>query len=495
MEKSEAQSRMPKWLSCLLCSLRRLAGLKLPLRSFFEGGLYPLIVAALVAIGHITGAEFYLNIVILLMAGLALVVCESTLSLIVPMVTFIFQVPLKHSPGYPTFSTYYFDGVKIAVVIILALFIFGLLIYRFARLARRKLTASSAMLIPVSILSVAFLLNGAFSAKWGAAGLLLGFIEAAVYFIGFYLFYLGLSEEGTDRLLDYICHATLCIALVLIAQMAFMYLTYDNLIVGGTVVKEQVNLGWGIWNPVGFSLTVLIPVLVYGAMRMKHPAIYIAVSILTYLCALLTMSRNALIFATLALAVSFIIGCFAGNRRKLFRIITAIGLAAVAIVAILLREKVAELFSKVLEQGLSDNGRFSLWSVGIENFLSSPIFGTGLFSFSGNGSSDVASFIPTMAHNTFVQLLSSMGIVGLIAYGIYRAHSLVPFVRRPSLAKSMLLLPILIVLGMSLLDNFVFYVYTIFYYNIVLAIAFIIYERERSSADVEEAKLTSEDEA
>ena len=150
---------------------------------------------------------------------------------------------------------------------------------------------------------------------------------------------------------------------------------------------------------------------------------------------------------------------------------------------LVLREKIADVFAKVLEQGLSDNGRFELWKRGIENFLCAPVFGKGLF---GYGDTDVfiaANFIPTMAHNTIVQLLSSMGIAGTAAYGFYRVKTLLPLFRKPTFEKAVLYLPILLTLGMSLLDNFVFYVYTVFYYTVALAIIFRVEEEKKEQRD------------
>jgi hypothetical protein len=69
-------------------------------------------------------------------------------------------------------------------------------------------------------------------------------------------------------------------------------------------------------------------------------------------------------------------------------------------------------------------------------------------------------------------------VFGLLAYGCYRIATLKPFIKHPSLAKSMLGLSILIVLIGSLLDNFIFYIPHMLYYPIALAIAFRIYTEE-----------------
>ena len=460
----------------------RIKNMKAPIVNFLESRYYPPLVAALVLLGHILGAELYLNFIIIASVLLSLVLCHGTKPLMIVIMTFIFQVPLKHTPGIPTFSDYYLHTGRLVVIIILAVPVVAALVYRFALLCRGRLSFKSGkMLLPILILCAAFIMNGAFSKGWSLGGLVWGAAQLFVFFFCFYIFYFGIDGEDKEELMSYLCYITLCTAGVLVGQVAFMYLTYDGLIVDGSIVKEAINLGWGIWNPIGHSLTVLIPLQIYGAMKEKYYPVYIVGACLTYVAAILTLSRNAMIFATPALVLGFVIGCFFGNRKRLFRILTAAGAAAVILALVLLRTKIAGLLSDIFERGFSDNGRLDLWRVGIDNFLSAPIFGTGFFGYGDTGTVIVADFIPTMAHHTPVELLSATGIVGLLAYAFYRYKSLIPFVKKPSLEKSMLLIPIALTLGMSLLDNFVFYIYTMFYYSILLATAHKWFDEQASS--------------
>ena len=448
------------------------------IEKLYESKIYPPAIALLVALGHITATEFYCNILLLLSVSFGLLVCKRTLFMITPTVAFIYQIPLSHSPGFPTFSEYYFEGARLYILLALAALTLFCLQRRFVENMRGRLDKKTPLSLPLIILSATLLLNGAFSAEWSVYSTVMGLVQVVSFFPVFYLFYFGLEGISAEELINYFCYATLCISFVLAAEMANMFITYEGIISDGAIVKDKVNLGWGIWNPVGFSLTVLLPMLLFGAMRMSCPALYLSAAFLTYGGALLTMSRNALIFATLAFAVCLAIGSLFGKRKKLFRITTIVCIFAVITLLIVFGDKIAELFSRLFEQGISDNGRFDLWKIGIDNFLSSPIFGTGFFGYGETDVFEAASFIPTMAHNTVVQLLSATGILGLLAYGFYRVKTLIPLFRKPTLEKSMLYLPLLLLLGMSLLDNFVFYLYTVFYANAALAIIFRIEDGE-----------------
>ena len=131
------------------------------------------------------------------------------------------------------------------------------------------------------------------------------------------------------------------------------------------------------------------------------------------------------------------------------------------------------------EKFLYDNGRFDLWRTAVENFLEAPIFGKGFYGF---GMGNVfASFLPWLAHNTVLEFMSATGIVGTLAYLYYRISTAIPFIRRMSYDRLMLALPILITLGMSMIDNYVFHVYTTFIYTLCLAVAFKMQSEEKEN--------------
>ena len=452
---------------------------KEPLRLFFEGKLYPLIVAVLTVIGHISGLEFYFNIPNMLMVSLALCICPTFKVALPFMLTVVYQVNLRHSPGIPTWSDYYYATHRIVIIAVLIAALVAALVYFTAKNILPKINAKKIpLLLPLTLLSLAFLLNGAFSDRWSIGNLVFGICEVLIYLLLFYILYYGLKDENTDELLDRISYLSLLVGLVLISQMIFMFLTYEGIFEGGTIVKERVNLGWGIWNPIGLSLCAAIPMQMRGAMKSEKFYIYLSSAVCSWIFAILTVSRNALIFSTLTMAACIIIACFKSEHKRFYRVFFAAGALAAVIGAIVFYDKIFSLLGDLIGRGLSDNGRFMLWQQGIDNFTAYPLFGRGFF---GYGETDVfvaAEFIPTMAHNTAVQLLSSMGLFGTGCYVFYRIKTLLPIIKNFSYEKLMLLITMLVPLLMSLLDNFIFYFYPTFFYLIALAVAIKIYNEE-----------------
>lgn len=441
------------------------------LRTFYMSYAYPIFICLLVAIGSISGLEFYFNILHTVFILGAFVFSESIRPIIISLLTYVMQLSVPHAPYYPTYSDYYYTGWRLPVFIaIVALTVTGAVIFVIKNRIYKKVSfKNTPLLLPALILSAAFMLNGVFSGKWVFGDLVFGFSNVAVYLLLFILIYHGFSDsEDAGELSKYFSFISMLISLVISAELIAHFITADNVFVNGSINKVAVALGWGIWNLVGVSLSVLIPVIFYGMHVNKYPWLYFAVATLTYVMAVLTMSRNALVFATLAYAASVIICCFVGKNKRVFRIITAVGVVGAVIVAIVLWDKIYALLGDYFSRGFSDSGRYALWRAAFENFKDTPIFGGGFYGF--NVETDVFGALAKQAHNTVFQLLSATGIVGLLSYAYYRFCSVKPIFRRPNLMKSMMALSIAVLLFGSLLDNFIFNIYPMFHYTVALVI-------------------------
>lgn len=459
------------------------------IRSFFEGNLYPALIAAGVLIGHVTALEFYFFIPIILSASVALFICETSKPFIPVLLTFVYLVNLKHSPGFPSWSDYYTRTYVVVTAAVLFSLLFISAVYFYARRIIPKMhPKKTPLFLPLTLLSAAFILNGILTSGWKPINLVFGIAEAAVFFVLFYLFYYGLEKESINRLLDYVCYVSLLAATVLFGEIIFMYLTNDAIFSeAGTLRKESISLGWGISNPIGNALVILIPMLMLGAARCRYAPVYLIATLFTSLATFMTLSRNAIILCGIILTASFITIYMMSDIRKPMAITFGTGVGLLLIAALIFADKLTELLSYFSSAGTTDSGRFKLWSDSFKNFLSAPVFGRGFFDWGDMSGNEMASFLPNMSHNTFFQLISSMGILGLGSYAYYRVKSMLPFFKRISREKLMLLYSVLVLLLGSLFDNFIFYFHSAFLYVLVLAIVFRMndYEEEwiKSHAD------------
>ena len=461
------------------------------LKSFFSGRWYPIAVAVMVLLGHTLGAEVYLLPLNAVLFALAMLVSDTVRPLIPVLCTFLYQVPLMHTPGGPVWSSYYSTGIRPALMLFSAAVILLTLVYTaikfgiFSGLSFR----GTPLLVSMTALGVAFLLGGAFSSTWVPGDLLWGAIQAVLFPLLFLVFYRGLrAERDLEELGLYLAYVSAVIGVLLFAQMADLYI-FGNDFYGsvfdesGSVIKERIHLGWATWNPVGVAIAVNIPMIFYGVIKGRAPWAYLLCAALTYVAALLTFSRNAMVFSTLAFVLCVLIACFFGDRRRrlVFRIVSVGGAFAVLLAGIVLFEKISVFARDIFDRGFSDNGRFNVWRTAFENFKSAPVFGSGYYHFTSPELYNFSPAIPLMAHQTFLQLLSSMGLVGLFAYLYYRFDTARIFFCRPTLMKTMLGLSMLVLLCESMLDNFIFTIFPLFFYSIALATATLVHERQRAA--------------
>ena len=442
-------------------------------RTFFMGRAYPLLIAVLVLFGNFTSLDYYVNFIITGLFVFAMIISDTVRPIIITVCSYIYQISIPHSPGYPTYSDFFFSEYRkyISVIIILlvgaAFAIFAIRNKIFSRILREK----PRLILASAAFSATLVTNGIFSESWTYKNLIFGFLNTLVYFFLFLIVLFGLKkEENTKGLLEYFCYVSLLLSAVIICEMLHLFVTVDGVFSNGAIVKDKVALGWGIWNVIGSSLAVLIPTLFLGAMTAKRHYIYFLFATLSYIFSVLSMSRNALVFSSLAYLACVLIACFLGKNNRIYRWIALSGFALLLIFALIFFGKIKVLFLDYFNRGFSDSGRFELWELALNNFREAHLFGCGFYGFFTDSVFEYSAF-PRMAHNTVLQLLSSMGIVGFISYGWYRIETLRVFLHRPTLAKTMLGISILVFLLGSLLDNFVFNLHPPLYYTFALAIA------------------------
>lgn len=441
------------------------------LERFFMGRIYPVAVLILVLLGYVFGLEFYLNIISICALCVGLAVSHSIRPLIVVLLSYVYQLHINHCPSLPANSDYYFTHPRVGVVISLFVLVGIALIYFLVsnRCVSARTLSDMPMKIPALIMSLAFLANGAFGGDYSLASLAYGAIQIVAFFVVFYVFYLGFKNEDGGALLEYFVYVSTLVALLLVIETGYVYLTGD-VIVGGIADKGEIEYGWGISNTAGQLMTALIPIMFTGAVRSKYASLlYFGAASVTLVAIVLTMSRSSILFAIPVYIICCLIACFFGEHRRQFRTITVLGILAVAFFAVKTWDKLLVFFEQMLERGISDAGRFDLWEYAIDSFYQAPIFGKGFFGLHTD-TYVVAEFFPEMMHSTPFQLLAAMGVVGLVAYAYYRFETVKLFIDYPSLSKTLVGLSLLSLLGQSLLDNFIFYVQPMFHYSVALAI-------------------------
>ncbi len=446
---------------------------------FFLSYKYPLTVAVITLFGYVSGLEFHLNFISIIILCFGILLTRSALPILPVAAMYLFSISPRNSPESHFASDYYHSPARIfiiAALLIAAVIVSLYVIYKNGGFRDIKIKALP-MARAAALFSSALLLGGAFSHSWEIENTLYALMLIFLYFGIFYFFFLVFLGEVRERVISYLIYTAAAMALVLIMQTVHLYITSDGIIKGGEIVKDEVLFGWGMWTMAGQFLAVTIPLCFLGVIREKRWLVYFIIASLALLSVVFTLSRNALLVGLAVYLACALICCFFGKHRRGFRISALCIFSALLLIFLIFNREILTALADYLERGFSDNGRFALWAHGIREFLDAPIFGKGFFGLQrelDTGTPEGFTFYPRMMHNTVVQLLGSSGIFGLFAYAVYRAESLMPFLRRPSVKKTMLLLTLLVVIVGSLIDNFLFLPKHLIFYSITLAAGFRI---------------------
>ena len=445
------------------------------LQRFFVGYFYPPLVALAVILGYVTSQPLAFFVVMMLSLSFALTICDSIRPLIMPLFSVVFIVNPEHGNMFTDFSGYLTTGYNMLIFAsTVAVFVICTLSFVFRNVAFRASIESAPILIPTALFAVVLILNGVFGGSWSVSNLILGVIEAATFFLLFYLIYFGLLEDDTEGVINYVIFCCALTVVVLSVNVLYFFMTTPEAFnADGAIMKEKLEFGFGISNSLGFAASAFLPACVFGinrAPRISYRIFYFVTAIAAYALVVVSLCRNAFLFSTAALVLSFVICSFFGEGRRACRVIVVLGVIATCVFLIAYWDDVIRITTEYINRNTNDSGRFKLWSYAYEVFLKSPIFGEGFFSMEEYTVNDPYDFMPVMAHNTPLQMLVACGVVGLAVYCIYRIATLLPLFKNLSFTKIMLSAPVFITIAESWLDNFIFYIYMAFPYLVFLAI-------------------------
>ena len=443
---------------------------------FCGSGYYPPFVCALVLLGYYTRLELLFGAINILLFSLSLWFMDSAKHALILAGTFIYQIAPGHSPVIPANSDYFFTGVRPFIIGALGI----VLVVSFVAYVRRTGVFRTFnfkdcdLLKPMLLLAAAFLLNGVGSDGYTVSELLLGTAEAGCYFAFFLLFYYGFRKKDLKEIDGYFCYCTFWIAAVILLQLVILYITGDVLREDGAIAFTSIRLGWGVSTVIGAAIAVLIPVLLYGAMRRPRPIPYFVMAFAAVIGCFFSMSRMALGVGTLFFGVSLLIGCFCGKRKTLFQTVSLVMILAVLIVLIGYFENIMRLFAVYFEKGFSSSGRLPIWKKCVDGFFDHPIFGAGFFGLK------IGASISHFAHNSIMQMIGSCGLFGIVSYLIYRIETVFLYLKRPTLFKTMMGLSAAALVVASLLDIFLFSFIMMLYHSALLALTCILNREEEA---------------
>lgn len=374
----------------------------------------------------------------------------------------------------------YYQDAPFAFVILLGVIAVGALLYRFWKDGTLKdiWENKGHFFWSVIALDLIFLSNGIFSTHW----VMLDIAYGALMAFGFTFFYLvcaSIARRG-ENTAQYACWCMVGTGLLAVVQVAVTLLQGGHLVVEMGVLandsRSSIELGWGLSTNVTAYMVLGIPAAFYLAANHRFAFVSYALGIFLFGFIVFIGSRSALLAGAVAVIICVVACCFGKNRslcRKMVVGLLCLLVMGVAFfhVAILPLPQLAEsLLAKLRLNALLEDGRVTIWKAAWQAFCQWPVFGIGLDVGFVEPMETVNNFFGRMYHNLPLQFLGAMGIVGLGAL-VFHLVQFGHLWRKPTATKVLLLTLPLMILTMSLVDNFFFYLNQQIAYCMFLAVA------------------------
>lgn len=451
------------------------------LRELLEWRFFPFITAVVTLSCYYLGWDL-VTIYFICLTVAAMLLLLKDLTPIIPQFLFMnVMISMQNSPlnfGEIVGSDFYTRIENLAQIVFVVALLIAAMIYRLVVLGKAKTFKPNLIFWALCVLSAAFVFNGLGSENYTVKnllyGLLLSFLFLVVYVVAF------TNVELTDENFNKIAIGFMAFSALLIIELALKYaVDYEKIYAGGTLNKQEIIMGWGVWNNCGMFFSICIPPVMLLASKSKYGYLYLLYAVALVAGAFFTGSRQAMLGSSFA----FIICAVALLVKSRARLINGILLGILLVIALILiavyREYVLAFIDKIMQNvfnedgSFSGNGRMRLIRLAIDYFKANPFFGSGFFSpfesFELTGITD--TLFPTFAHNTFAEILGTCGVFGIVSYLGYRVITVIGFFKKPSCNKFYMAACILTLLLICLLDNYIFYMLPTLIYSTLIPFA------------------------
>ncbi len=411
--------------------------------------------------------------------------CNDLLPLM-PLFVFCYvAVSDKNNPGFNANSIFYTQTLWLILIIAISVTAILLRIGFDKTIGFKKLfTCKKSLLIGMLVLGGAYLLSGIGSTnyeKYVLNNLLFSFIQFLSIFLLYFVFSATADWKNTNK--SYFAWLGLIWGFVVSLELLNIYVV-KNVIENGTIIRGRISTGWATYNNLGAVIAMSIPFAFYLASKSKYNYVYLGLATIQLFALVCSCSRGSIVGGALIYVVSLIITFIKADHKKSFRISTTV-LAGIGIIVLLVFSKqLIELFKKVPsiissnngELKFNDSSRFVIYKNGFNAFLNFPIFGQSFFPtefvpYEHPNLEAFTSFFPPRWHNTVIQILSSCGMVGMLAYLFHRFQTIKLIFKNNTPEKTYIGLSIACLLIMSLLDCHFFNVGPVLFYSMALAFA------------------------
>ena len=442
------------------------------LNEFFRSEYYMALVVGIMTIAELFGLELFAYYCYTLLAVVITLFAEDTLGHVPLACCFMFTFSARNSARNNEVTIFDDQSAFLQIVVLGSIcFIAG-----FARLMKSAVCGKSyrfpALTAGFAVLGFSYLFGGMFSPYFGIPTFMFGLLQVLFICVLYFYFRNTVKWEKTPR--EYLITLLFILGVGIACQSISMYFN-EGVFTECGVNRGYLYVGWGSYNLVGVVMAICMPAPFYFAVTRRNGWAYSIVGTVYWLFLLIIQSRGAIVAGTVVYAICALYTLIkAKGRARLEHAIVFVCMIVALIVSIFLfRKPLSKLFASLLEIGKDSTGRFPLYRDAWNNFCKYPFFGVGW----GGGDSETLPWIeapfwlsrPFYAHNTFFQLISTGGLMMLLAYGFHRAQTIALIMRNPTKSNLFLGFSLLALLLTSMFDYHIFSYCTLIVYSVILS--------------------------
>ncbi len=476
---------------------------------FQNSAFYPFLFAMICAISGVSGKRVYLPcfFIMTVLSVFAGLFSHDLKVFIVPAFMFYYTFGVDLPEGHEKNWTFppTFDLSSLYIIVPLGLIILAILFYRLFANGYIKETLSKRGIFfwGIIVFDAALILGGAFSSEFSLTSTLFGAMLAFVLTISYLLFTVIFSHSKNGVL--YACKTLVACGYAVMFQIfAIAYKLYLD---GHSIFNEfdihgmryMMHTSWGVATIIGAVLVPSIGAAMYLMASGRFPVLSLFSALFFFFGTIFIDTRSAIFMGAIVLVFGLIISCFRVRNKKINRVLLLLCVLGVISAALLLIYKFPDTYRGVINRILnilrinidfeSINeikdfipARWKYWRIGIDDFLSSPIFGKGFMYGVFSPEEANTNLFVNMYHNIFIQILASLGAVGFLMFVFHAKHICEVMLRKFSIEKLLILIIPISIIAMSFVDNFFFYPnFIIIYVGFLCAAEHLLEQRREQS--------------
>lgn len=291
-------------------------------------------------------------------------------------------------------------------IIAFVIFFVGVVYFLIKQLAIKKVkTKKGKMFWATVVYLIAHLLGGII----GYFNILYSAIILGMVLLTYFLYWVALNF--THNLKKYIQYLFIGIGIILSIQLLISYFNVDEPFTSAILSKNVIFIGVQNINIAAiYFVFAMLSVLTLGIGHNKDYLFALA-SLPFAICTYFTYSRMGMLTCGILFLVAIIYMFVRSHNKPVFLFIGIVAFFIFEIITLVWWNKVSQLLDWYTGLGISGNGRETLYPWCWEQFIENPIFGVGFVTEEVVPTMVVSDHI-ILAHNTPLQYLTSLGIIG-----------------------------------------------------------------------------------